>query len=66
MKIAIDVPDHIKSIELDLQHPVSKVALIAKPNGNHVRIERNLTTAKLIFDNTYLQVVINEIAEALK
>jgi len=66
MKINIDIPDHIKIIELDLQHPMSKIALIDKPNGNHVRIERNLTTSKLMFDNTYLQFVVDEIAEALR
>lgn len=51
---------------MDFKKDVSVLSLVSKPGGNHVRLERYLTNSKLYFDTTYLQQVVNEMAEGLK
>lgn len=66
MKLNLDIPTHIKRFEVELNKDTTTIAMCAKPGGNHIRVERSLTNTKIIFDNTYMQYVVNELAEALR
>lgn len=66
MTIKLTIPSHITRFEMDFKKDVSVLSLVSKPGGNHVRLERRLTNSKLYFDTTYLQQVVNEMAEGLR
>lgn len=66
MKLNLEIPTHIKRFEIELNKDTTTIYMCAKTGTNHVRLERSLTNTKIIFDNTYMQYVVNEMAEALR